>query len=449
MRKSWHVSRRDVLRGMGAVVALPVLEAMLPRSLYAASEEREAPRRMAFLMVPNGAHMSDWTPAGMGSEFELPYILEPLAKVKEQLLVISGLTHDKGRPHGDGAGDHARACASFLTGCQAHKTHGSDIHLGVSVDQIAAQQAEDRTRLSSLELGCEASRLAGNCDSGYSCAYSSNISWSSPNTPVAKEINPRLVFERLFPNHLSELDQDQRDRGQRRRVSILDYVAEDARQLKLRLGVKDQQKLDEYLTSIREVEQRLLADEREPAANPEGYNKPYDIPQNYEEHIRLMADMIVLAFQSDSTRICTMMLANEGSNRSYRFIGVPEGHHDLSHHGEDAEKLTKIREINRFHTTQLAYLLERLQSTREASGSTLLDSCMLVYGSGISDGNRHNNEELPIVLAGRGGGAIRSGRHERVPDETPMTNLFLSMLDCFGTPVDQLGDSTDRLHCLS
>lgn len=448
MTKSWYLSRRDVLRGAGTVMALPVLEAMFPHTVRAAADDSTAPRRMAFLMVPNGAHMPDWTPQETGNHFELPYILEPLKNVKDQLLIINGLTHDKGRPHGDGPGDHARACATFLTGCQAKKTDGDDIFLGVSVDQLAAQKSGKQTRLPSLELGIEGSAMAGNCDSGYSCAYTSNISWSSSTTPVAKEINPRFVFERLFPNQLG-VDPETLDRQHRRRVSILDYVLEDARRLKLRLGTKDQRKLEEYLNSVREVERGLLALEQNPATDVDKKFRPDQAPETYEQHLRMMTDLLVLAFQSDSTRISTLMFANEGSSRSYTSIGVAEGHHELSHHGNDPEKQHKIREINRFHVTQLAYFLERLQSVQEAGGSSLLDSCMIVYGSGISDGNAHNNEELPILLAGSGGGSLQTGRSVRVEAETPMSNLFLSLLDRFGTSVDQIGDSSGRLLGLS
>jgi hypothetical protein len=441
-----------VLKGLGASVALPLLDAMEPAGVLAApviGDVSEHPRRMAFIFVPNGAHMPDWTPATDGYGFQLPFILEPLKDVQDDVLVLSGLTHDKGRANGDGAGDHARSASVFLTGAQPRKTSGSNIRSGVSVDQVAARKIGGATRFASLELGCEQGRDAGNCDSGYSCAYSSNISWASASSPVGKEINPRLVFERLFSNgNQSEAD-EARGRRDLFRQSILDFVRDDARRLKSRLGRTDQRKLDEYLTGVREIERRLERTGASESVADESTENPIPagIPEGYQKHIRLMCDMLVLAFQGDLTRISTFMFANAGSNRNYRMIEVPDGHHDLSHHGGDARKQAKIRQINRFHVTQLAYLLQRLKSVPEGEG-TLLDNCMLVYGSGLSDGNRHNNENLPVVFAGGGGGTITTGRHVRCQEETPMTNLFLSMLDRVGAPTEFLGDSTGRLSGL-
>jgi hypothetical protein len=313
------------------------------------------------------------------------------------------------------------------------------------VDQVAAQKIGHVTKFPSIELGCEAGRGAGNCDSGYSCAYSSNISWASATTPVGKEVNPRLAFERLFGSgNAAAMDESQRRRRTLRK-SILDYVADDARQLQDRLGQQDQRKLDEYLTGVREIEQRLEKFTVSPQTETRlGVRIPGETPDDYGEHIRLMYDLIALAFQTDSTRVATFMLANAGSNRSYREIDVPDGHHDLSHHAGNAAKLEKIRQINRFHTTQLAYLLEKLKSIPEGGG-TLLDSCLILYGSGLGDGNRHNHDNLPVVLAGRGGGTIDPGRHVVYETGTPMNNLFLSLLDRVGAPVDFIGDSTDRL----
>jgi len=447
------ISRRTVLRGLGAALALPSLEAMQPATRLSGAEAAShvPPRRMAFVFVPNGIHMPDWTPQGIGYTFELPYILEPLSSVKDDLLVLSGLTHDKGRANGDGPGDHARSASVFLTGSQPRKTSGANIRSGTSVDQAAAQVIGSATKFASLELGCEAGRGAGNCDSGYSCAYSSNISWAASTTPVGKEVNPRLVFERLFSSgRPSEIAQN---RGQREEFqkSILDFIAADARRLRGRLGQTDRRKLDEYLTGVREVEGRIERTEL-PESKVDQHVTPYavpaGIPSEYGEHIRLLCDMMVLAFQTDLTRISTFMFANAGSNRAYNQVEVPDGHHTLSHHGGDPKKHAKIRNINRFHVTQLAYLLERLKSVREGGG-TLLDNCMIVYGSGLSDGNRHNNENLPVLLAGGGGGTISTGRHVAYEQETPMTNLFLSMLDRVGAPRPYLGDSTGRLQRLS
>ena len=355
------------------------------------------------------------------------------------------MPHDKGRANGDGPRDHARSASCFLTGTQARKTSGENIRVGISVDQLAAKQIGHQTRFASLELGCERGRSAGNCDSGYSCAYSSSISWAGESTPMGKEVDPRLVFERLFSNgRTSEVSVSQA-RRETLQKSILDFVAEDAKQLHRRLARADQRKLDEYLNGVREIERRIERSEAESVGNYRvDYKRPSGIPAKYEDHIRLLCDMMVLAFQTDSTRISTFMLADEGSNRSYRDIGVPDGHHDLSHHGGDPKKHAKIREINRFHISQFAYLLERLRSIPEREG-TLLDNCMIVYGGGISDGNRHNKENLPVLLAGRGQGSIDTGRHVRYEEETPMCNLFLSLLDRLQVSAEFIGDSTGRL----
>ena len=448
MTTARRLSRRTVLRGIGASLALPALEAMQPHVARAA-QPAAPPRRMAFLMVPNGVHLPDWTPADEGYDYTLPYILDPLTAHQDDLLVLSGLTHDKGRANGDAAGDHARACAAFLTGCQPRKTHGANLQVGISADQLAAAHVGDATLFPSLELGCDGSHVSGNCDSGYSCAYSSCISWSSASTPVSKSNNPRAVFERLFSFRDNKGVADSRSRLLKK--SILDSVAEEARGLQSLLGKTDQRKLDEYLTGVGQIERRIARAEQQTTeclTNLPGLIKPEGIPDNYPEHVRLMCDMMVLAFQCDLTRISTFMLANEGSNRSYSFIDVPDGHHDLSHHQGKAEKQNKIRQINRFHIQQLAYLLERLASVREPDGSRLLDHSMICYGSAISDGNAHNNENLPILLAGGGGGSLRTGRHVRYEQETPMANLLLSMLHRIGVPVPRLGDSTGQLSNL-
>jgi len=427
-------------------MALPMLEAMAPAISRAASVVAPSgpPRRMAFIFVPNGVNMADWTPRTVGPEFELPAILEPLNSVKEDLLVLSGLAHDKARPHGDGGGDHARGSATFLTGCQARKTHGADIRVGVSVDQAAAAVIGKATRLPSIELGCDRGQQAGDCDSGYSCAYSFNISWKTESSPMPAEVRPRLAFERLFSNGSTTEMSESRIRRERYRKSILDFVLDDANRLKANLGSNDQRKLDEYLSAVRELEARIEQSEKFAAALPD-YAKPAaGIPKDYQLQMRLMFDLQALAFQTDTTRISTFILAHDGSNRPYPFIDVKEGHHELSHHGGDKAKKEKIARINRFHITQLAYFLEKLKSIKEGHGN-LLDNCMIVYGSGIGDGDRHNHDDLPVLLAGRGGGSIRTGRHIRFEKETPMTNLYLSMLERMGAPRERLGDSTGPL----
>lgn len=436
-----RLSRRTLLRGAGASLALPWLEAMTPSLARAAATP--APLRLAVLYVPNGVNMVDWTPAAEGAGYELPAALQPLAARREQLLVLTGLTHDKARANGDGPGDHARSAACFLTGCQPFKTDGAKLRAGVSFDQIAAQHVGSQTRLPSLEVGIEPGANAGNCDSGYSCAYSANISWSSASRPMSKTVAPRLVFERLFGD--GQGAPAERAKRLAARQSVLDHVLDDARRLEADLGAGDRRKLDDYLTSVRDVERRLASSEAEPPAD--AVKVPRGVPGDYQEHMRLMCDLMALAFRTDATRVCTFMLANEGSNRSYQTIGVPEGHHDLSHHGNDEAKKQKLLEINRFHTSQLAYLLDRLAEQREGDGS-LLDHSLVLYGSGISDGNRHNHDDLPVLLAGGGCGTIKSGRHLRYPQDTPMSNLFLSVLDRFDARIERLGDSTARLNSL-
>ncbi|MDX1945592.1 MAG: DUF1552 domain-containing protein [Pirellulaceae bacterium] len=436
-----QISRRMILRGLGAAVALPWLEAMGPLTAWGGEAGRQAaPNRFAVLYVPNGKNMVDWTPQQEGRDYALPAILEPLAKVKDDVLVLTGLTADKARPHGDGGGDHARALAAFLTGAHPRKTDGTDIRNGISADQVAAGRIGDQTRLSSLEIGCEAGAMAGNCDSGYSCVYSSTMSWKSATQPLPKEVNPKLVFERLFASG-SKAERAAQDA---RRKSVLDFVRDDARDLEGKLGVSDQRKLDEYFSAVRDIEQRIARAAALPEVPTPDYPVPAGAPSDFREHLRLMADLLVLAFQTDTTRVSTFVFTNEGSNKPYPFIGVSEGHHDLSHHGNDAAKKTKIRDINKFHVEQLAYLLEKLKAVPEGDG-TLLDHTMLVYGSANSDGNAHNHNDLPILLAGRGGGTIDTGRHIRYPAETPLANLWLSLLARMDVKLPFLGDSTGEL----
>lgn len=444
---SLAISRRTVLRGLGASIALPWLEVMGPMTSWAADTpaKKAAPNRMAILYVPNGKNMADWTPKAEGTNFELPAILEPLKDMRDQLLVLTGLTADKARAHGDGGGDHARALAAFLTGSQPRKTDGTDIRAGISVDQVAAGRLGDQTRLASLEIGTEHGSMAGNCDSGYSCVYSSTMAWRSATQPLPKEVNPKLVFERLFGS-VPDAERVKRDE---KRKSVLDFVREDSNDLTKQLGATDRRKLDEYFSAIRDVEQRILRAAKMPEAKaPTEFVRPMAIPASYQDHIRLMCDLMVLAFQADLTRVVTFVLANEGSNKPYPFIGVSEGHHDLSHHGNDLKKKEKIRDINKFHTTQLAYLLAKLKSVKEGDG-TLLDHCMVAYGSGNSDGNSHNHDDLPILVAGKGCGTIKTGRHVRYQKETPLNNLWVSLLDRMSIKVAKLGDSTGALSGLA
>lgn len=453
------INRRRFLRGVGTAMALPVLEGMAPLATAAQAAtgaavargakaaERVRPNRMVYIFVPNGMHMADWKPATQGADFALPYILEPLKNVKSEFSVLTGLAQNNARALGDGGGDHARSSATFLTGVHPRKTSGADIQAGISVDQLAAHHVGKQTRFPSLEIGIERGAQAGNCDSGYSCAYSSSISWRSETTPVAKEINPRQVFERLFGNGDSEEESESRLRRNRYRKSILDFVMEDANDLKKKMGARDGRKLDEYLDGVREIERRVTSAEQANAINVDMKKQPGGIPKDPGEHIRLMSDMMVLAFQADLTRVCTFMFANDGSNRPYRNIGISDGHHHISHHQGDKEKHEKIRQINRFHVTQLAYLLEKMKGIQE-NGHSLLDNSMIVYGAGISDGDRHNHNDLPILLAGRGAGTLKPGSHIVYPDDTPMSNLFLSMLDRMKVREDKFGDSTGKLERL-
>jgi hypothetical protein len=435
------------------LLALPLLDAMLPLSALAQTPKGKAvPKRIAFLFVPNGINMNGWTPEATGANFELTPITAPLKKVQKSLNIMTGLAQHQAHALGDGGGDHARSAAAWLTGCHPRKTSGANIKAGISADQIAAARIGKNTRFPSLELGIERGGMAGDCDSGYSCAYSHTISWRTEATPVAKEVDPRLVFERLFGGGDEGETAEMRAQRIATDRSILDFVMEDAKSLQRSLGNEDRRKLDEYFTGVREIEQRIQwvekANKEGGDGLPGGVAMPGGIPTDQAEHIRLMGDMMILAFQTDMTRICTFMFANEGSNRAYRKIGISEGHHDLSHHGRSPEKLAKIQQINTFHVEQLAYILEKMQSIKEANGS-LLDNTLLVYGGGISDGDRHNHNDLPILLAGGKNMGVVGGRHIQYPNNTPMTNLFLTMFDKIGIPADTvgtLGDSTGRLQ---
>ncbi len=443
-----QMSRRAVLRGVGTALALPWLEAMLPRSVAAgAAGAARPPRRMAFIYVPNGVIMPDFTPATDGSNFELPSILQPLAEHRQDILVLSGLTCDKARPNGDGPGDHARASAAFLTGCQARKTAGANFRAGVSVDQVAASRLGDRTRLPSLEIAIERFRGAGNCDSGYSCVYEHTLAWRDAAAPLPTESDPSLIFERLFSARPNDPDRLRRDR---QRSSVLDAVLDDARSLENQLGGADRQRLDQYLSNVRELEQRIQrAETLPPVQLPAGTTAPERrLPADLTEHFRLVCDLLALAFQTDVTRIATFMFAREGSNLQYRMVGVSGSHHELTHHRGNDEMIGSVRQINTYHVRQFAYLVGKLKSIREGDG-TLLDNCMVAYGSALADGNRHTHHDLPVLLAGKGGGTIRTGRHVRYERETPLNNLWLAMLERFGTRAETLGDSTGVLPGLA
>ena len=435
-----QIDRRTVLKGFGATLALPFLESMMPQGVLAASVPK-TPIRTAFIFVPNGINMQHWVPSGN----ELPYTLQPLQSLKNKFNIVSGLAQRNAFALGDGAGDHARSAAAWLTGCHPRKTSGANIKAGVSFDQILAKEFSNATRFSSLELGCERGGLAGDCDSGYSCAYSNSISWRAETTPVAKEVDPRLVFERLFASE----NQNESDVAKAQRLaenkSILDFIMEDAKILNKKLGRTDKMKLDEYMTGVREIERRLSFLEKQTKDfNSSSLVNVQGIPADYQEHIKIMGDLMVLAFQTDTTRVSTFMFANEGSNRSYKMVGVSDGHHEMSHHQKTPEKLEALKKINNFHVTQLAYILNKMDSIKEGE-RTLLDNSMIVYGAGICDGDRHNHDDLPLLFAGLGGGKIKSGQHLKFNSSTPMTNLFLSMADKMNIPVESIGDSTGKL----
>jgi hypothetical protein len=402
---------------------------------------------MVFVYLPNGMDMENWVPkGGAGSLNDLPSILQPLSAHKSNIQVLGGLAQNNARGLGDGPGDHARANACFLTGVHPRKTAGADIHIGISVDQMAAQAIGKNTRLASLELSCDsAGRQAGACDSGYACAYQNNLAWRDENTPMPALNDPRLVFERLFG---MEEDPDLAAGKALRescRGSILDLVRDDARALQQKLGASDKRKVDEYLTALRETEVGIEQQVKFKASLPRpDMPKPDGIPGDFGQHVKLMYDLLAMALATDSTRIASFMVLREGSNHSYPWIGVNEGHHELSHHSGSAEKKAKIAKINTWHMEQFNGFLTKLKSMREAGG-TVLDNSMIVCGSGIADGNAHAHNDLPILLCGGGAGALKPGRHVVYGKDTPMTNLYLTMLDQMGVKADRLGDSTGKV----
>lgn len=452
MNQFSEIHRRRFLRGMGVCLALPAFESFLPAVLATDSQptrnkgaNQNAPVRTAFLYVPNGVNVERWRPKKDGQDYELSPTLSALEPHKSEFQVVGNLEQKNGWAGPDGAGDHARATATILTSARPKKTAGSDIHLGISVDQLAAKHLGGNTRFPSLELSCDGVRNSGGCDSGYSCAYQFNLAWRSETQPVAPESNPRLVFERLFGVGDKAERQANMKRRQDEQRSVLDFIQEDAKKLGKQLGRNDQNKLSEYLTGVREIEQRLeRAEKFGPLPDP-GMSAPNGIPRSYSEHIRLMFDMLVLAFRTDSTRIATFMLAHDGSNRTFEEIGVTDGHHALSHHQSDAKKLEKIAKIDQYYIDQFAYFLGKLRDVKDVDGKTLLDNSMIVYASGLADGNRHAHDNLPVILAGRGGGALNPGKHLKLAEKTPMSNLYVKMLNVMGAKVETFGDSTGRI----
>src|SRR5712692_6398407 len=441
-----HLPRRTFLKGVGVTIGLPLLDSMTPA--FARPTAATPPVRLAFVYVPNGVVMSDWKPKAVGKAFEFTRILKPLEPLREDLFVLSGLDERNGNALGDGAGDHARAGAAYLTGIHCKKTEGADIQNGVSADQIAAQALGSKTRFPSIELGCEDSRTVGNCDSGYSCAYTNSISWRGPGTPMPPELNPRMVFERLFGTVDFSLDPETRARRAQYRASILDFVRSDTQQLATKLGAADRRKLDEYLSAVREIERRIQSAEKDNRPATPSMDKPAGIPITFPDYAKLMYDLQVVAFQTDLTRVATLMLGREGSMRVYPEIGIPDPHHPLTHHRENPDWIEKVKQINCLHVELFAYFLKKLKSTADGDGS-LLDHSMIVYGSGLSDGNRHTHEDLPVLLAGRGGGTLQPGRHLTYPPGTCVTNLYMALLDRMGVHPKSIGDSTGEVTHLS
>jgi len=444
-----HLDRRTFLRGLGATLALPLLDSMVPALAETTAGASKSAVRMAFVYVPNGIIPAAWNPVGEGRNFEFKRTMKPLEPFRENINVLSGLAQINGRALGDGPGDHARAGATWLTGVHPKKTEGAGIHSGVSIDQVAAQELGKKTQLASLEIGLDTPSLAGGCDSGYSCAYTNTISWRGGTTPLPMEPNPRALFERLFGDGDST-DASARLANLKEQRSILDYIAGDIDRLETGLGKSDRSKLTEYLESIRDIERRIQkAEEQNASMKIPLLERPAGVPPEFEDHAKLMIDMQVMAFQADLTRIITFMIAREGSNRSYRNIGISDGHHSVTHHQNDPEKIEKVTKIDTYHTQLLAYYLGKMKSTPDGDGS-LLDHSMILYGSSICDGNAHTHHNLPLLLAGGAAGKIKGGRHIQYANETPMNNLLVSMLDLAGVPgVESFGDSTGKAQYLT
>ena len=426
--------RRSFLKGLASTLAVPSLP-----SAFAATTKSVSPTRVAFVYIPNGVNVGNWFPKGKENISET---LSALGGLRDHYSVLRNLDHDKAFANGDGGGDHARANATFLTGCQARKTAGSDIRIGESVDQILAKQLGGRTRVPSLELSTDPPRRSGNCDSGYSCAYQFNLSWRSESTPAPAERDPRMVFEKLFGSGNAKLDAIRRHKQK----SILDFVMEDAKRFNKQLDAADKGKMDEYLTAVRDIEARIGNAEKFRVEVPED-QRPNGIPETYKEHIRMMYEMMALGFQTDTTRIATFLLAHDGSGRTFPEVGIPDGHHGLSHHKGKDSNLQGIARIDKFYIEQFAWFLEKLKNTSDGDGN-LLDSSMVLYGGGIRDGDRHDHADLPLVLAGHGGN-LRQGRVIEAKKGTPMTNLYLSLIERMGGNAERVGDSNGKFENIS
>jgi hypothetical protein len=443
------IHRRTFLRGVGAAIALPLLDGMVPA--FASPAAAKSPTRLGFVYVPNGIVMDGWTPKADGDAFEFPPILESISTFRDRLVVLTGLSLNNASRYapGEGSGDHSVAGATFLTGVHPKRTEGADIRAAVSLDQIVAKEFEKHTQLASLEVSLAPPDTLGICEKGWSCAYSSTISWRGPQTPMPMENNPRLVFERLFGNSDSTNAEERIPRIENER-SILDFVAESTTSLMTKLSASDQSKLTQYLDGIRDVERRIQMAQKQSSQELPQVDRPVGIPSNFEEHAKLMFDLQVLAYRTDMTRMITFMLGREVSGRSYPEIGISDPHHPLSHHNGDPEKIAKCLQINIYHAKMFAYYLEKLRSTPDGDGS-LLDHTMIVYGAGLSDGNLHSHGNVPIVLVAGQSSQIKGGRHIRYQEDkdTPLANLHLTLLDKLGIPVEKFGDSTGKVEPLS
>ena len=443
------LSRRTVLRGLGATIALPLLDGMVPAFAAVRTTAARPVKRLGAVYVPNGMSMPRWLPATEGS-LELTPILTPLAPVRDRVLVLSGMDNKEAQQRlNEGDGDHSRCQAAFLTGAHARKASGTNttLHVGVSMDQLAAQELREDTQLASLELSLEANELVGQCEDGYGCAYSATLAWRDANTPLPMETDPRAVFEHLF-GAVGSTGREARLRALRLDRSILDSVSEELIDLQRLLGLGDRSKLAGYLESVRDIERRIQIAETQSDRELPDVAQPAGIPANFEEYATLMFDLMLVAYQADLTRVCTFLVGREKSVRTYPEIGVPDGHHPVSHHLQRPEQLVQLSKINTFHMEIFGRFLEKLQSTADGDGS-LLDHSMIIYGAGMSNSNVHDSTDLPIVLAGGGGGLIKGGRHVRLPADTPLANLHLTVLDKMGISAERLGNSTGEVSVLS
>ena len=444
-----HLHRRTFLRGMGATVALPLLDSMVPALSAMAKTSANPVRRLGFIYFPHGSvswakgPQNQWTPPGEGGPLTLSPILQPLAAVQDQMIVLTNMEHRNAQGNGtDGNAEHTRSNASWLSAARPKMTEGADVLLATTVDQIAARRLCRDTRLPSLELTMENSFLVGNCDNGYNCVYVNTLSWASPTTPLPMENNPRLVFERLFGEGGTV---DERRAEMRKDRSILDSVTEDMARLMRSLGAGDRTRVNDYVDAVREVERRIQRAEEQAGESTLALpDRPVGIPEEYDEHVKLMFDLLVLTWQADITRVFSLQLGREQSARTFPWIGVNEGHHGTSHHQDKPEKIAAIARINTYYSQLLAYFAEKLAATSDATGS-LLDNSMVLHGSGMCNGNLHDHKNLPLVLLGGGAGRLRGGRHIKFPELTPMANLLLGLLDKAGVPADSFGDSDGRV----